>query len=79
MVKYPILSFEISQEKDEKVCIQRPEGLPLKISGKVNIIKYVDSVYKIRLKDIQASRDLLQNEWDKVNRLGKRQAFRAAI
>ncbi|WP_292318984.1 hypothetical protein [Caldisphaera sp.] len=67
MTEYPNVSFEISQEKDEKVCIQRPEGLPLKISGKVNITKYVDSVYKLRLKDIQASRNLLQNEWDKVN------------
>lgn len=67
MANYPNISFKISKEKDNEVCIEHSEGLPLKASGKANIIKYVESVYKLRLKDIQTSRQLLQVEWDKVH------------
>ncbi|MCL4375951.1 hypothetical protein M1558_00450, partial [Candidatus Parvarchaeota archaeon] len=67
MANYPSIGFKISKEKDKEVCIEHSEGLPLKISGKSNIIKYVESVYKLRLKDIQTSRELLQIEWNKVH------------
>ncbi len=67
MAEYPNISFEISKEKDEIVCIEHPNGIPLKISGKAKIIKYVESVYELRLKDIQASRQLLQIEWGKIH------------
>lgn len=67
MREYPNINFEISKEKDEGVCINYPDGLPLKINGKTNIIKYVEDVYKQRLTDIQASRQVLQTEWGKVH------------
>lgn len=67
MAKYPDINFEISEDKDKRVCIEHSEGLRLKIRGNANIVKYVESIYKLRLKDIQASKQLLQTEWNKVH------------
>ncbi len=67
MAEYPNVSFEISKEKDERVCVEHSNGMPLKISGKAKIIKYVEGTYKLRLNDIEASRQLLQIEWGKVH------------
>lgn len=67
MEKYPNIRFEISEEKDEKVCLEHPYGLPHGIVGEARIIEYVEGTYKQRPIDIEASRQLLQTEWDKVH------------